>query len=471
MLDLYHATRDDLIRLILGQRDEVAALRELQAAREREIAELRQAVGLLTTRVGELTAALAAAQAGDEGPPPSRSSPSGVPGIKPEQAPDRADLPRKRRTTGAGRKRMQATEQVVHALAACPDCGTPLAGGSVKRTRDVIELPPVQVVVTAHVYLERQCPECGKRCTPRPELAGVVTGQGRIGHRLTSLIALLREEARLPVRTIQSLLQTIAGLDLSLGSIVAASRRLAARADPVVEAITEAVRASPVVHLDETGWREDGRNGYLWTASTPTERLFVHGNRAKRMVDRILGDQFAGVVVSDFYVAYTTDERMHQYCWAHLLRDIHELVARHPADPVLGGWADAVAGVFARAQAGVPGTARERWALRIALQTDLNQLCLPWAQVEVPHRGLCARMRKHLESLFVFVTEPAVPATNNAAERSLRHLVVIRKISGGTRSARGTATRMTLASLFGTWRAQGKNPFQESYALLASPHL
>jgi hypothetical protein len=57
----------------------------------------------------------------------------------------------------------------------------------------------------------------------------------------------------------------------------------------VVAAITETVRDSPVVHLDETGWRENGRNGYLWTA-----HLFVHGNRAKRMVDRILGDGFAG---------------------------------------------------------------------------------------------------------------------------------------------------------------------------------
>jgi hypothetical protein len=64
-----------------------------------------------------------------------------------------------------------------------------------------------------------------------------------------------------------------------------------------------------------------------------------------------------------------------------------------------------------------------------------------------------------------------VPATNNAAERSPRHLVVARKISGGTRSSLGTATRMTLASLFGTWRAQGINPYRESLSLLASPQV
>ena len=64
-----------------------------------------------------------------------------------------------------------------------------------------------------------------------------------------------------------------------------------------------------------------------------------------------------------------------------------------------------------------------------------------------------------------------MPPTNNAAERSLRHLVTSRKISGGTRSAAGTATKMTLATLFGTWRLQGLNPLAECRALLANPQL
>lgn len=84
-------------------------------------------------------------------------------------------------------------------------------------------------------------------------------------------------------------------------------------------------------------------------------------------------------------------------------------------------------------------------------------------------------MMRHLASLFVFVfvfvTEPAVPATNTAADRSLRPLVVSRTISGGTRSACGTATKMTLASLFGSWRLQGINPFDACLDLLASPQV
>ena len=85
--------------------------------------------------------------------------------------------------------------------------------------------------------------------------------------------------------------------------------------------------------------------------------------------------------------------------------------------------------------------------------------------------ALCRRIEKHLGELFVFVEEPAVPPTNNAAERSLRHLVTCRKVSGGTRSAAGTAAKMTLASLFGTWRARGLNALDECRRLLAAPQV
>ena len=80
---------------------------------------------------------------------------------------------------------------------------------------------------------------------------------------------------------------------------------------------------------------------------------------------------------------------------------------------------------------------------------------------------LCRRMERFIKELFVFVSDPAVPSDNNAAERSLRHLVTSRKISGGTRSGQGTDSKMTLASLFGTWRARGLNPLQCSPLLVA----
>ena len=466
MLDLYHATRAELSALILEQREQLAWAEQQLAARDREIAELRAAVVALTAQVGRLQARL---DPDDDGGSGAHAAP--MPGLKPTQAPTREPRPRRRRAHGAGRRRMAPTARVVHALAACPDCGARLTGGSVKRRREVIELPPPRIVVTEHLVLERRCPGCGKRCVPAPAWDALVSGQGRLGHGLTSLVAVLREEARLPVRAIQQLLATLTGLQLSVGAIVAASQRLAAQANRELAAIATAIRASPAVHLDETGWRQDGRNGYVWTASTPTQRLFVHGSRARAMVDRLVGADYPGVIVSDFYTAYTNDDRRHQYCWAHLLRDLADLVAAHPDDAAVRGWAEAVGALFARVQATAPGDPATRRRLRRAAQAELAQLCQPWLTPRVAQTVLCRRILTHLPSLFVFVTEPGVPPTNNAAERSLRHLVVARKISGGSRSPTGTATRMALASLFGTWRAQGVNPYHAARDLLASPQL
>ena len=115
-----------------------------------------------------------------------------------------------------------------------------------------------------------------------------------------------------------------------MGAIVSAIHQTAQQAQPAVAAILDRIRASPVVHADETGWRQNGNNGYVWTFSTPTERYFLRRGRGKAVVDEALGESFSGVLVSDFYAAYHHYDGPKQRCWAHLLRDIHDLVALYP---------------------------------------------------------------------------------------------------------------------------------------------
>ena len=395
-----------------------------------------------------------------------------MPGLKPKAdgkpAPSRK--PRKGRSHGFARVRMSPTRRVEHAVERCPDCATRLSGGWTHRTREVIDLPQVPVEVVEHAYVVRTCPRCRRRCAPSPQLDGIVMGKQRLGINLISLMVALREEARLPFRIIQWYLEAVHGLRLSLGAIVAATQRVAQKAQGALADIVERIRGSPVVHADETGWREDGHNGYVWTFSTPTERYFLRRGRSKAVVAEALGEEFAGVLVSDFYAAYHHYDGPKQRCWAHLLRDIHDLRALYPDDDRLGRWADAVHDVYEKAKAFTHPSERQRRRAQLALEQRLLTLCRPCRDdPSAVQAKLCRRVEQHIKELFVFVAETAVPPDNNAAERSLRHLVVSRKVSGGTRSPQGTETKMTLASAFGTWRAQGRNPLSACRQLLISP--
>ena len=105
-----------------------------------------------------------------------------------------------------------------------------------------------------------------------------------------------------------------------------------------------------------------------------------------------------------------------------------------------------------------------------AFEQELWQLSAPYAHTSSPLHTLCERVERFLPELFVFVARPEVPAHNNLAERSVRPLVIACKISGGTRSPNGSQTRMALFSLFGSWAAQGLNPFFHCLAALAQPN-
>ncbi len=105
-----------------------------------------------------------------------------------------------------------------------------------------------------------------------------------------------------------------------------------------------------------------------------------------------------------------------------------------------------------------------------ALEQELWQLCAPYTHTSSPLQTLCKRVERFLPELFVFVARPEVPSDNNLAERSVRPLVIARKISGGSRSPTGSQTRMALFSCFGTWAAQGLNPFLQCLALLSLHH-
>ena len=411
-----------------------------------------------------------------------QQSPDPPPFVKPNRLPS-AEPKRKRKKRAAhhnrGRRCEPPTRTETHALDRCPDCHRQLSGDSIDYRRQVIELPPpVPVEVVEHQVIKRWCPHCRRWRSPQLDLTGQVFGQGRIGTHIASLVAFLSLVLRLPMRRIQAYLRQVHQLTISTGEVVELLHAVRRALQSQVDTLKTQARASPILHADETSWRENGQNGYIWSFSTPGEeavRYYEYDHsRGQAVVKRILGGKFTGHLVSDFYCGYNEYAGKHQRCWVHLLRDLHARKEAHPDDAVVVQWAEDVRALYDDAQKWLREHAapsrEERERQYVALLAQAHALGLRYAREKKhPCQALAKRLLRHEDELFQFVLVAGLSADNNLAERSVRPLVVIRKISGGSRSAEGTKTRMALASLFETWQARGLNPLEECHRLLSQP--
>lgn len=371
---------------------------------------------------------------------------------------------------------MVPTRTVEHQLERCPDCDDLLQGHSLDYMREVLEIPdPQPVEVIEHRVIKRFCPHCQRWQRPTLDLTGQVLGQGRIGVHIAALISYLRTTLRLPIRRIQAYLASIHRLHLRSGEIVELLHRVRRTLQPQIDALKTQTRASPILHGDETGWRENGQNGYIWAFSTPGDDAIRYDeydrSRGQGVVKRILDGCFDGHLVSDLYASYNIYPGKHQRCWVHLLRDLHALKQAHAEDADVQTWSAKVRALYDDAQTWqktmASPTARERETQYVDLTSRSHALGLLYAKTyNHPCGALAKRLLRHEDELFQFVLVLGLAADNNLAERSIRPLVVIRKISGGSRSNEGSETRMGLATLFETWQARHQNPFGRCLDLL-----
>lgn len=448
MPDFEALSREEMLALLVQlweQSQRVPELLSRIAALEEEIARLRQ-------------------------DPPSGIA-RAVPSFVQRNKPPKEKKPRKKRSHSYVRPREEPTEPIVeHAVEECPDCRRKLSGGWVQKRRQVIDIPLVSYTVTEHEILRRRCGVCGRFCLPTVDLSQDVVGHHRIGVRLMSLIAQYKTCCRMSVRTIQSLLKATYGLKLSTGEIVEVLHTVAEVGRPLYEELRETVRNSEYVNADETGWREDGQGGYLWSFSTPDVRYFQReATRSHQVPQSVLGEAYQGTLVSDFFSGYNYHLGRHQRCWVHFLRDLEELADKHANDADLRFWVAAVKQVYWDARAFSSGDRKKRVKAREGFQTQLETLGRHYARTGAPQSVLAERIMRFSPELFTFVEHPEVPSENNAAERAIRPAVIDRKVTGGTRSQRGSRTKAVLRSLFGTWQARGQNTHAACLAMLKGP--
>lgn len=236
---------------------------------QQQIQALQQQVTDLTALQERAQAELDAAQAritelaGKKTPPPGWAKAN-------TPACPKTDRKKRAPEQNHARCRETPTQVVQHVIHQCPQCQGQLSGLHVGRRRQVIEVPPPPPVeVIEHQVQRGWCSYCRQWREAPLDLSGQVVGQGRIGVRLAALLAHLRLVVRAPIRVIRQWLASVHQVSLSVGAIVDVLRRLAEQGRREASALRETIRRHPQGHADETTWRENGRNGYIWALSPP----------------------------------------------------------------------------------------------------------------------------------------------------------------------------------------------------------
>lgn len=458
------------------EREENSRLRSELDAVGNELAAARAQVERLSRQVGELTSAL-------EARPPSTvpSVPDFVKADVPARTPKKPG--RKQGHPAALRPSPVKIDRVVEVPLArddrgrelCPKCRcvlTALRG----HTRVVEDLTPANVEAVEYKTRSGMCINCDCRRESRareqpPPPAGDVP-HGQLGLSALAIGVMLRVRHRLPVRQICRVLADMAGLKVSPGALVKQVLRVSRHLGREYEQLLLKMRASGVIHVDETGWRIAGNNAWAWVFTQPLLTLFVpDASRGGKVAQEILGEAFGGTVVSDFYSAYNAlaPAGGKQRCLTHLLRELRDETAKDASfadDPWTGKlkrWCkDAIA--LKKLWEELPAEKYEPRASRI--EDRLDELIGAEAE-HAEARRLRERLRRHRRELTTFLWKKDVEPTNNPAERALRPLVIARKITGGHRSPEHAEAWMKLASLLKTQEQNGRNVLEATKELLA----
>jgi transposase len=286
------------------------------------------------------------------------------------------------------------------------------------------------------------------------------------GPRLQALVAVLSGAYRLSKRNIQQLLSDCFGVELALGSISALERATSEALQEPVSETRRCVQQQAVAHVDETGWREANHRAWLWTAVTEAVTVFlVRCSRGSQVAKELLGEGFAGILVSDRWSGYRWVPIKHrQLCWAYLIRDLRQMAEADGAAAAIGE----ALGMCARQLF--------HWWHRVRDGTlQRSCFCVYAAQLRPEVRALiregvlcedakgaalCRALLQHEPALWTFVYKEGVEPTNNASERVLRPVVLWRKSSFGTQSRAGSDFVERMLTVVATLRQQQRQVLQ-----------
>ncbi len=359
----------------------------------------------------------------------------------------------------------------------CCGCGAQLSGRDRHPHRhQVVELPPIVPRVTEYRLHQLSCEHCS--CATRASLPTGVSPLG-YGERLTAVVALLSGTYRQSHRQVCQLMEDLFGVQVSRGGVGRLRQEMSAAVSEAVVAAKSYVQSKAMLNCDETGFPQGNRDGlnpkgtkgWLWVLVTPLVSFFeVVLSRSQATAKALIGETFAGIVISDRYSAYSWIELdQWQLCWAHLKRDLQAIAERSGVSQEIGEsllrrelrlfqWWHRVRDETLSHSTFIDCVNHLRAGFKAELEAAA---ALPIAKGEKTPLAktvrTCRKLLKVEPALWTFVYHPGIEPTNNAAERALRPAVIWRRTSFGSQSQAGSQFVARMLTVTASLKAQNRN--------------
>jgi len=350
----------------------------------------------------------------------------------------------------------------------CPYCNTLLGKTQEIRSRHVTDIKlKYDVKVTKYNIHRKYCPKCKKIVEQE---APNVLPYARFGLNLMLLVMYLRLGLRLPGNKICDYFMTLYNLSINESEIVVILRQLVVAFGDYYSYLEKIVKLARVKHTDSTSWRVDGKNYFAWVFIAFGVVLYkIRKRNNSRVPLAVFGTKQKGrILVIDRHSALRALAEkagfLLQFCWSHILDDSKKLAEGFGAEGIYVH--KRLKEIYALARG-----LNHKGALEHVeqLKGEILQLTLRHYKHSTIRKFVNNLYYRDVENLFRFVTDPEIDPTNNISERELRALVIIRKISNGSRSQRGANATAMLLSVIQTLRFNGENVLQGLQRILKNP--
>lgn len=360
---------------------------------------------------------------------------------------------------GITRKVPEHIDEIIEeTLEECPDCHHELGEAIDVEEQIQEDIVPAYVRVRKYRRHAYCCEHCRKevKAPYHPEHVP----KGYLGANVLIHAAILKYHHCLPYRKICELLEDMMGLRVSPGGISQALVRISQWLDVEKDQVLEAIRGSPQVHADETGWRLDGKKSWVWAFVNKRLAYYhVDRSRGRKVVKEILGEEFDGTLISDFYSVYLKLPYRMQKCLVHLLRDFHDCAKTNYDEEFVKAYKKIkrIINDALRLQSKHEIMPVGQYArLRVRIEDRLfNFMAFGYKNKNL--QRLSKRFAQSWMDMLRFLKDPSLAWHNNLAERMIRPNVIYRNRSFGNRSDQGAEAHGTMMSLMQTLRLQNKD--------------